>query len=116
RAPDSAFEESVLGALRARGYTVDPQVGSSGFRIDLGVRHPDIPTRYILGVECDGVAYHSSASARDRDRLRQEMLELQGWRIHRVWSTDWIQHPELALQQIVDDIERLRSVTEAGVM
>jgi RNA polymerase-binding transcription factor DksA/very-short-patch-repair endonuclease len=116
RAPQSPFEEAVLEALRSRGYVVDPQVGASGFRIDLGVRHPDIETRYILGLECDGATYHSAASARDRDRLRQEMLELQGWRIHRIWSTDWIQHPDVTIQAVVDRIEQLRTLEEVGVL
>lgn len=115
RGTDSPFEDAVLAALRSRGYTVDPQVGASGFRIDLGVRHPDQETRYILGVECDGATYHSSLFARDRDRLRQEMLEAQGWKIHRVWSTDWIRHPEQALQAIIDRIEELRAADESGI-
>jgi very-short-patch-repair endonuclease len=86
---DSDFEESVADFLRGRGLTVHPQVGMAGFYIDLGVIDPAKPTRYVLGVECDGATYHSSRSARDRDRLRQEILESRGWIIHRIWSTDW---------------------------
>lgn len=107
---ESPFEEAVADALRRRAYDVDLQVGVSTFRIDLGVRHPDFPTRYILGVECDGATYHSALSARDRDRLRQEILEEQGWKIYRVWSTDWIQHPERTCDALVSEIERLRSL------
>ncbi len=86
---ESYFEQSVLDELMKRGWRVDAQVGCSGYRIDLAVRDPDAPGRYILGVECDGANYHSAKSARDRDRLRQAVLEGLGWRLHRIWSTDW---------------------------
>jgi very-short-patch-repair endonuclease len=87
---DSPFEEEVHGELTRQGLTVHPQVGCSGFRVDLAVVDPKAPGRYVLGVECDGATYHSSATARDRDRLRQEVLEGLGWRICRIWSTNWL--------------------------
>ncbi len=85
---DSVFEEQVAKALQARGLQVHRQVGLAGFYIDLAVADPDRPGRYLLGIECDGASYHSAKSARDRDRLRQSVLESHGWSIHRVWSTD----------------------------
>jgi very-short-patch-repair endonuclease len=92
---ESFFEQSVLDELTKRGWRVDAQVGCSGYRIDIAVRDPDAPGRYLLGVECDGANYHSAKSARDRDRLRQAVLEGLGWRLHRVWSTDWwLQRPK----------------------
>jgi very-short-patch-repair endonuclease len=87
--PESPFEVAVLSALRDRGWIVHPQVGCTGFRIDMAVVDPRAPGRYLLGVECDGRMYHSGANARDRDRLRQLVLEGLGWRLHRIWSTDW---------------------------
>jgi hypothetical protein len=87
--PANAFEESVLDELRRHGFDGVPQVGSKGFFIDIGVRHPSWPWGYIMAIECDGKSYHSSRCARDRDRLRQEILEGLGWRFHRIWSTDW---------------------------
>lgn len=86
---ESFFEQSVLDELTKQGWRADAQVGCSGYRIDLAVRDPDAPGRYLLGVECDGANYHSAKSARDRDRLRQTVLEGLGWRLHRIWSTDW---------------------------
>jgi very-short-patch-repair endonuclease len=108
REPDSPFEESVLSALRAAGYRVEAQVGSAGFFIDLAVVDPKSPGRYLLGIECDGATYHSARSARDRDRLRQEVLEGLGWRIHRIWSTDWFRNPEGELRRAVEAIEEAR--------
>ena len=71
RPPDSEFEEQVIGRLRALGHEIHAQIGSAGFFLDLAVVDPDHPGRYLLGIECDGAAYHSALSARDRDRLRQ---------------------------------------------
>src|SRR3546814_11883388 len=102
---DSVFEEQVARALQARGYQVHRQVGLAGFFIDLAVADAERPGRYLLGIECDGASYHSARSARDRDRLRQSVLESHGWTIHRVWSTDWFQRPNEQLERIVERIE-----------
>ncbi|MBF0622225.1 MAG: DUF3320 domain-containing protein [Magnetococcales bacterium] len=86
---ESPFEQAVARALKNKGWIVHPQVGVSAFRIDLAIVHPEKPGRYFVGVECDGATYHRSATARDRDKIRQAVLENLGWRIVRVWSTDW---------------------------
>jgi very-short-patch-repair endonuclease len=83
------FERDVMEALQAKGLTMVPQLGVTKYRIDLAVVHPRYPNRYVLAIECDGAPYHSSATARDRDRLRQRHLESRGWRFHRIWSLDW---------------------------
>ena len=113
--PDSDFEVEVADRLRIRGYKVDLQVGVSraeerrqNFRIDLGVRHPDHPERFLAGIECDGAAYHSSKSARDRDRLREEVLKSLGWELVRVWSTDWFDNPARETEKLVRKLEELR--------
>ena len=86
---DSPFEQAVAEQLERRGWMIVPQVGISGFRIDLGIRHPDLAGAYLAGVECDGASYHSAATARDRDKVREQVLKGLGWNILRVWSTDW---------------------------
>lgn len=91
--PDSPFEEHVIACIQAMGYTAVPQVGVSNYSIDIGIKHPDYPFGYLCGIECDGATYHSSKSARDRDRLRQEVLERLGWDLYRIWSTDWFRDP-----------------------
>jgi very-short-patch-repair endonuclease len=97
--PMNEFETDVCVALEARGLKLVPQVGCSKFRIDFGVCHPDQPGRFVMAIECDGATYHSSATARDRDRLRQQMLENLGWTFHRIWSTDWFLHREEEIQR-----------------
>lgn len=106
---ESPFETAVARALRDRGWQVHPQVGVSAYRIDLGIVHPDAEGAYLAGVECDGAMYHSSAFARERDKIRQEVLEGLGWTLFRVWSTDWWMNKAKALQSLHDSLtESLR--------
>ncbi|MEW4491038.1 AAA domain-containing protein [Thalassoglobus sp. JC818] len=98
---DSPFEEEVAAALIRRGLDPVPQVGCGGFRIDLALKHPERPGEFCLAVECDGATYHSSNTARDRDRIRQTILENLGWRIVRIWSTDWIRDPNRQINRII---------------
>ncbi len=115
REPDSPFEISVRDALIARGYAIKTQIGVAGYFVDLAVVDPKQPGRYILGIECDGATYHSARSARDRDRLRQAILENLGWRIHRIWSTDYFRHPARELDRVVEAIERAKLVAPPEV-
>lgn len=107
---DSYFEKSVADKLTHLGYIVRKQVGSQSFYIDLAIVDPENPGRYILGIECDGAMYHTARSARDRDRLRQQVLENIGWNIHRIWSTDWFRHPEEELKRVVQAIEKAKEI------
>ncbi len=106
---DSPFEIEVYKALKNLGYDVHTQIGSSGFKIDLGVVHPRFPGQYILGIECDGSQYHSSFTARDRDRIRQKFLESLGWKIYRIWSYDWITNRQKEINKISKLIEKLKN-------
>jgi len=106
---ESPFEESVITTIRSWGYDVTPQVGAAGYRIDIGVQHPDHPGVFVLAVECDGFQYHSSKVARDRDRLRDQVLVKLGWTLHRIWGTAWYRN------RAVEEA-RLRSTIEAAVL
>ena len=112
REPDSPFEVAVIRMLRSQGWEVHPQVGCSGYRIDLGVVDPRAPGRYLAGIECDGATYHSAATSRDRDRLRQHVLESLGWRILRIWSTDWWLNPEGEIDKIIQRLNAVLDVPE----
>jgi very-short-patch-repair endonuclease len=109
--PDSDFEVSVMDVLRSRGYEVTPQLGVAGFRIDIAVKHPKHPSGYLAAIECDGASYHSGASVRDRDRIRQEILESLGWkgRIWRIWSTDWFRNALAETDRLVQFLEALKA-------
>lgn len=107
--PDSDFEIAVIEALKARGYDCVPQLGVSGYFIDIAVKDPGAPGRFLMGIECDGATYHSAKSTRDRDRLRQEVLESLDWRIRRIWSTDWFKNPDAQLEPIIQELEKLKT-------
>jgi hypothetical protein len=107
RPPDSEFEECVIAAVEQLGCIAVPQVGVSGYFIDIGVKHPNWENDFLFGIECDGASYHSSKSARDRDRLRQEVLESKGWTLHRIWSTDWFSDPKREALRLEDTLKQL---------
>jgi very-short-patch-repair endonuclease len=104
-ATESVFEEEVYHFLCKQGYTVDTQVGCSGFRIDMAIRDPEQGGRYVLGIECDGASYHSTRMARERDRLRQALLEDRGWTLYRIWSTDWIKDFPSESQRLLEAVK-----------
>ena len=106
---DSLFEEQVATRLRSLGYDVRTQIGASGFRVDLAIADPERPGRFVLGIECDGAQYRRSRSARDRDRLRQQVLEAHGWIIHRIWSADWYLRPKEELRKLEAAIDAARA-------
>jgi very-short-patch-repair endonuclease len=105
----SDFERAVYNALSDRGLTLRRQVGCAGYAIDLAVIDPKTPGRYLLGIECDGATYRGLASARDRDRLRQQVLEGLGWRMHRIWATDWFRQPQREIDRALDAVRRAAS-------
>jgi len=101
---ESPFEDEVFEFLKSKGYTVHPQVGCAGFRIDFGIVDPKSPGKYVLGIECDGAMYHSSPVARDRDKIRQSILEGLGWNLYRIWSTDWYRNPVECEKALVNTV------------
>ena len=110
---ESPFEEAVAGALAARGWQLHTQVGASAFRVDLAVVHPDAPGCYLTGIECDGATYHRSATARDRDMLREQVLRGLGWEILRIWSTDWWVDAKGTLERVCGQLDDLLAVSRA---
>lgn len=102
---EAPFEEAIYSFLDRKGYKVAKHIGCSAYRIDMAVKHPTISGHYVIGIECDGAAYHSAQMARERDRLRQEVLEKMGWKIYRIWSADWIKDPVTEGQRLINAIE-----------
>jgi len=109
RDPGSDFEIAVAAALRDEGFECVPQVGAAGYFIDVAVLDPGNPSRFLMGIECDGATYHSAKSVRDRDRLRQDNLERLGWNIRRIWSTDWFRNPRAEIQPIIRELHERKS-------
>lgn len=114
---ESEFERMVAKRIRSAGYEVHHQVGCSGYRIDLGIVDPKSPGRYLLGVECDGATYHKAATARDRDKLRQAVLEGLGWTLYRIWSTAWWHDADSEMEKLlsaISAVENTRSLEFAN--
>lgn len=109
-AAESEFEAAVGSMLLRRGFGITPQLGVAGYRIDIAVRHPDYPGAYLAAIECDGATYHAARSVRDRDRIRQEILESLGWegRIWRIWSTEWFRNPGGESERLLRFLQELR--------
>ncbi|MCE9606283.1 MAG: DUF3320 domain-containing protein [Planctomycetia bacterium] len=103
------FERQVAEALHKAGYQVEAQVGVAGFFVDLAVVDPELPDGYVLGIECDGLQYDAARSSRDRDRLRQQVLEDRGWKIHRIWSIDWFNRPKEQLAKLTTAIDAAKA-------
>jgi very-short-patch-repair endonuclease len=112
---DSEFEEWVIRNLSANGFETVPQLGFAGYRIDLAVRHPNNPGTFLCGIECDGATYHSAKSVRERDRLRQEVLERLGWKIYRIWSTDWFRNPTLQTNKLLNYLNQLKNSSTSPI-
>ncbi len=117
--PMNSFEAEVFDVLESKGIPLISQVGASSYRIDLVAQHPRQRGKYVLAIECDGASYHSSPTARDRDRLRQQQLENLGWRFHRIWSTDWFMRKEeeiaralAAYENAISSIDNSESVVK----
>jgi len=107
---DSEFEVEVMDALTENGFYCVPQVGVSGFYIDIGVRAAPDSNAFLIGIECDGATYHSHPSIRDRDRIRQEILESKGWQIHRIWSTNWFKNRDVELKTVIARLNELKAI------
>jgi very-short-patch-repair endonuclease len=112
RQPDSDFEVSVMKLLSSHNFDCVPQVGEAGFFIDIAVKDQNKPGKFLMAIECDGATYHSSKTARDRDRLRQQILEGHGWKVRRIWSTDWFNNQNAAIKPIIDELKKLTKASE----
>ncbi len=115
KAADSDFEIAVMDMLAKYGYECEPQLGVAGYFLDIAVKDPGMPGKFLVGIECDGASYHSAKSARDRDRLRQDILENLGWKIRRIWSTDWFDNPEAQIQPILNELDSLKTKPSVAI-
>ena len=100
------FEDAIASFLEENGYTVDRQIGCAGFRVDLAIVDDENPGKYILGITTDGKMYSSSKVARDRDRLREQVLTGLGWKLYHLWSTDWYRNRDLGRKKLLENVEK----------
>ncbi len=110
---DLDFEAEVAEFLRKKGFDVETNVGCSDFRVDIAVRLPRSNT-YAIAIECDGASYHATSAARDRDRLRKDILERMGWHYYRVWSTDWFRNKSIEQDRLVEAVAQAVSKAKSN--
>ncbi len=101
RLPLTGLHEDVMGELKKLGFDSAAFVGCGPCRLDIGVRDPKNAGHFVLGIEFDGPMHAQAATARDRDRLRPEVLVRLGWKLHRIGAPDWIYRKD-------EEINRLR--------
>lgn len=112
---ESPFEREVAEVLKERGFTAASQVGVAGYRIDLAVRSAKNPDHFVLGIECDGATYHSAKSARDRDKLREDVLQGLGWDLYRIWSTDWFHTRDREIEKLIAAVESANKLWDQAI-
>lgn len=99
------FKSSIADYIRSKGYNVCESVGCSGYKIDIAIKHASQMEEYVAGIECDGPSYVSARTARDRDRLRKSVLSSMGWKLYRIWSTEWYKNPEIEGRKLIEFID-----------
>ena len=97
--------ESIARVIEKSGYEVEHNVGNSQYKIDIAIKNPYDKNSYIVGIECDGKSYCNAKTVRDRDRLRKEVLERMGWKMFRVWSTEWVNNYESEKKRLLDFVK-----------
>lgn len=105
REQEFLFEQNICNILERNGYRFERRVGCSEYKIDIAVKHPKKDNVYVLGIECDGRSYHSAKTARERDRLRTEVLNNMGWMMYHIWSAEWVKDPITQEKRLVEAIE-----------
>jgi very-short-patch-repair endonuclease len=100
---ESVFERDLMSKLLDRGYRVQPQVGSLGYRIDMVVEGLNGAR---LAVECDGDRYHGPEQWR-QDMRRQRTLERVGWRFWRCFASSFYRDQDAVIAELVERLSRM---------
>lgn len=107
----TGIKKAVCDCLAANGYSFETDVGMSSYPVDVAVRDPKNQNRFVLGIECDGEKYAAQHTVRDRDVLRDSVLEGMGWKLFHAWSVDWTfdrKRAERRLLEVLPPNERLQ--------
>ena len=99
------FAPAVAEFLRAHGYKAATDIGRGAYKIDVAVEHPERPGEYVIGIECDGAAYCAAATVRDREVTRVSVLSGLGWKMHRLWITEWWHDPATAREKLLNAVK-----------
>lgn len=106
------LSESISKLLKEKGLPTKCNIGTSDFKIDVGIIHPDHPQKYILGIVVDGLYYYNARTTNDREMVLPSVLKALGWNIHRVWSLDWYENTDAIIDSIIEEVNHLKSQPE----
>lgn len=104
---DSTITECIAAAISNMGYKVKCNIGSSEFKVDIGIIDPKNEEEYLLGILLDSQNNKNSSTARDRFVLQPSVLQGLGWNIIRIWTLDWLDDSERVLRNIKAAIENI---------
>jgi superfamily I DNA and/or RNA helicase len=111
QSPDYGLNNQIAEKLEKAGFRVRTNIGSSNYKIDVAIVHPDRKDEFILGVLCNGPSYRDAKTAGDREILQQKVLQQLGWNIYTVWALDWWNNSDKVLQKIKNQVEQLLKTT-----
>lgn len=101
------LSQAIGQRLQEQGLQVQCNIGSSGFKIDMGVVHPQKEKQYILGILIDGTYYYNARTANDREMVMPGVLKALGWNLHRIWTMDWYENSDRIIDGIVNKVQEL---------
>lgn len=99
--------QSIASYLTQNGIAVKTNIGTSGYRVDIGVIDPNDAQRYILGILVDGKNYFNTQTTNDRELLIPYVLQSLGWNIYRIWTLDWIKNKVKILAAVKVEMQRI---------
>jgi very-short-patch-repair endonuclease len=100
---ESGFEIEMFDELTKRGYRVQPQVPSGGYRIDFVVEGNE---GRRLAIECDGDRFHGPGQWQD-DMARQRVLERAGWTFWRCFASSFVRRRREVLDDLMGTLGKL---------
>ncbi len=100
--------ESIANHLEKQGLNVKKHIGTSDYKVDLGIVHPENDKEYILGILVDGDNYFNIHTTNDRELLAPSVLGALGWNVHRIWTLDWLKNKDKIVAEILEKLEILK--------
>src|SRR5690606_31657420 len=101
------LSKAISKKLEEKGLQVKNNIGTSGFKVDIGIVHPQNENQYILGIIVDGEYYYNAQTTNDREMVMPAVLGGLGWKLHRIWSMDWYENSSLIVNAIVAKVQQL---------
>ena len=107
-----SLSEAIGKRLQEKGLIIKSNIGTSEYKVDVGIVHPDKPQQYILGIILDGYYYYNARTCNDREMVMPSVLKTLGWNIFRIWAMDWHDNADKIVDAIVKKVKHLQTQPE----